>query len=183
MLLISQDFQCMHILNMATSRIFIGGIPPGTTSDELIQRFKSFGDVKSCEVVPDKEYPGVLPGSEPMVFSRNFGFVTIEPKDEKSLQRAIAVYNGSLWRGCTLRCKLAKPTAMEQLAEERKEDAEISNEPVSLTEQLIMLSIYLFINFKRRRHRLFCLTINFHLFSFSRLTILFLSLRMVLLYG
>ncbi len=116
---------------MVTSRIFIGGIPPGTTTEELIQRFKSFGDVKSCEVVPDKEYPDVLPGSEPMVFSRNFGYVTIEPKDEKTLQRAIGVYKGSLWRGCTLRCKLAKPTAMERLVEERKEEEEHANEPVS----------------------------------------------------
>jgi RNA recognition motif-containing protein len=117
---------------MSTSRIFIGGIPPGTTNEELVQRFKSFGDVKSCEVVPDKQYPGLLPTSEPMIFNRNFGFITIEPKDEKSLQRAIAVYNGSLWRGCTLRCKLAKPTAMELLAEERKEEEEKGNEEVSL---------------------------------------------------
>lgn len=122
----------MHISIMTSSRIFIGGIPPGTTNEELIQRFKSFGDVKSCEVVPDKNYPPLLPGSEPMVFSRNFGYITLLPKDEKSLQRAIGVYNGSLWRGCTLKCKLAKPTAMERLAEERKEEEEMSNEPVRL---------------------------------------------------
>jgi len=120
----------MHISIMTSTRIFIGGIPPGTTSEELVQRFKSFGDVTSCDVVPDKKYPSLLPGSEPMVFSRNFGFVTIEPKDEKSLQRAIAVYNGSLWRGCTLRCKLAKPTAMERMAEEQKEEEELADEPV-----------------------------------------------------
>ena len=122
----------MHISNMTTSRIFIGGLPPGTTSEELVQRFKSFGDVKSSEVVPDKEYPPLMHSSEPMIFTRNFGFITIEPKDEKSLQRAISVYNGSLWRGCTLRCKLAKPTMMERLAEEEKEEEEQAKEEVRI---------------------------------------------------
>ena len=136
---------------MTTSRIFIGGIPPGTTNEELIQRFKSFGDVKSCEVVPDKEYPGVLPGSEPMVFTRNFGYITIEPKDEKSLQRAIGVYNGSLWRGCTLKCKIAKPTAMELLEEEKKEEEEMANEPVGLLIQHFELFLLLFFVFRFRR--------------------------------
>ena len=114
-----------------SSRIYIGGIPPGTTSDELAQRFKSFGEVQSVELVPNKVYPPSAPGSEPIIYSRNFGFVSILPKDEKSLNRAIGLYNGSSWRGSTLKCKLAKPTTMAILAAEEEMDEKFALEEVS----------------------------------------------------
>ena len=123
----------MHAYLIMSQRIFIGGIPPQTTSEELAQRFKSFGDVQAVELAPDKVYPPSVPGSEPIRFSRNFGHVSLIPKDEKALNRAIGVYNGSSWRGCTLRCKLAKPTMMDKLKKEADdEDAKLTAGKVKL---------------------------------------------------
>ena len=120
------------------SRIYVGGLPEGITDAELKQRFQSFGDVQSVEIVPDKMYPSLRPGAADLVFSRNFGFVSLVPKDEKTLQRALGVYNGSSWRGSVLRCKLAKPTTMAALEEERKEEeAEASKEKVNYSSKIM----------------------------------------------
>jgi RNA recognition motif-containing protein len=110
-------------------RLYIGGLPPSLTPEDLAQRFKSFGDVKSAEVAPDKVYPSPRPGAKPMRFPRNFGFVSIVPKDEKSLERAMAAYNGSAWRGSTLRCKLATPSGPDYVAVEKLEDEEYAANP------------------------------------------------------
>lgn len=107
-----------------TARLFIGGLPPSVTPEDLAQRFTSFGDVQSAEVAPDKAYPPPRPGAEPMRFPRNFGFVSLVPKDEKSVERAVNAYNGAAWRGSTLRCKVAKTAGPERLAAETVEDEE-----------------------------------------------------------
>lgn len=112
------------------SRIFLGGLPPDVTRDDLAQRFQSFGKVIECEIIPDKLYNVVLT-NKTEIFKRNFGYVSIEPKDENSLKRALQVYNGSKWRGSLLRCQLAKPTAIQRLKQEDDEDSRIDTDKVS----------------------------------------------------
>ena len=109
-------------------RLYVGGLPTGVTSEELAGRFTSFGDVQSTELAPPKTYTTLHAGSSPEKFSRNFGYVELVPNDEKSLARAMGLYNGARWRDGTLRCQVARPKALEVLSEERREDEEVEEE-------------------------------------------------------
>lgn len=111
-------------------RIFVGGLPAGVTADELAQRFKSFGEVEACELVPDKLYATARPNFIPEKFSRNFGYVTLVPNGDKSVSKAMGVYNGAKWRGAVLRCQLAKPSGTEGILREI-EDETVKKEEAS----------------------------------------------------
>lgn len=98
-------------------RLFVGGLPPGTTCEQLQQRFAAFGAVSSCDVVQPKTY-AALPTDEG--FHRGFGYVELEPHDDAALRKCMAAYNGSKWRGYVLRCQLAKPDYKQWLQEEQQ---------------------------------------------------------------
>jgi len=53
------------------NRIFVGGIAFDTKEDELKEFFQQHGKVKDCKIVSDKDG-----------FSRGFGFITFESKQE-----------------------------------------------------------------------------------------------------
>jgi RNA recognition motif-containing protein len=55
------------------NRIFVGGIPPGTTEAELEQCFARFGNIRQSKVIIDK-------GGQP----KGYGFVTFETEGEAS---------------------------------------------------------------------------------------------------
>jgi len=78
-------------------RIYVGGLPYSTNSDELRDLFAQLGAVTSASVVEDK-YSGQ---------SRGFGFVEMENNDEA--QAAIAKYNGYSMGGRALTVNEAKP--------------------------------------------------------------------------
>jgi len=105
-------------------RIFVGGLPPDVTKADLCQRFTSFGNVEDCQLAPAKIYTTLHANSKPEHFSRNFGYVTLVPKDEKSVSRAVGLYNGTLWRGTVLRCQVAKERIFDTLEKEKLEWAE-----------------------------------------------------------
>jgi hypothetical protein len=109
-------------------RLYIGGIPPGITAEELAQRFVSFGAVAACEIAPAKEYSKLHACSPPELYPRNFGFVTLEPKDDQSLRRALQVYNGCKWRGAVMRCYVAKDSGVERVAKEIAEEMQLKLE-------------------------------------------------------
>lgn len=92
-------------------RIFVGGLVPEVTSDELRGRFTSFGTVTGCELAPAKVYEGAA-------FHRGFGYVDLTPTNPSSLARCLASYNGSKWRGGQLRCSIARPTYRQVLEKE-----------------------------------------------------------------
>lgn len=124
-------------------RLYVGGIPPGITLKELEDRFLPFGSVEQCEIIPPKTHAIVTHGAERQTVSypRNFGFVSILPKDERSLQRAMSCYNGTRWRGSVMRCQVAKPTMMDKIAaekinEEKERDEATRSQVVSQCRQL-----------------------------------------------
>lgn len=106
-----------------STRLYIGGLPSGTTAEELAHRFHPFGEVESCELVPSKIYKtrGIVE------FPRNFGYVSLIPKDEGSIPRAVRCYNGSKWKGALLRCQIAKPTMMDIIQREKSQAHQASN--------------------------------------------------------
>ena len=78
-------------------RIYVGGLPYSTTSEQLQDLFAQVGTVTNASVVEDK-YSGQ---------SRGFGFVEMASNDE-ALQ-AIAQYNGYNMGGRNLTVNEAKP--------------------------------------------------------------------------
>lgn len=79
------------------NKIFVGGLPWATTSDDLQQLFAQYGNITSATVITDK-----MTGR-----SRGFGFV--EFADEAAAQAAIEGQNGKEFGGRTLMVKEAMP--------------------------------------------------------------------------
>lgn len=78
-------------------KLFVGGIPWATTSDDLQQLFAAHGNVTSATVITDK-----MSGR-----SRGFGFVEFENDGEADA--AMNALNNSQYGGRTLVVKEAKP--------------------------------------------------------------------------
>jgi cold-inducible RNA-binding protein len=78
-------------------KLFVGGIPWATTSDDLSQLFGQYGQVTSAVVITDK-----MTGR-----SRGFGFV--EFANDADAESAIAGQNEKEFNGRTLVVKEAKP--------------------------------------------------------------------------
>ncbi len=78
-------------------KLFVGGIPWATTSDDLSQLFSQHGTVASATVVSDK-----MTGR-----SRGFGFVEFE--NDAEADAAIAALNNSDYNGRTLIVNAARP--------------------------------------------------------------------------
>lgn len=79
------------------AKLFVGGLPWATTSDELNKLFSNAGAVTSALVITDASGK-----------SKGFGFV--EMSDEDS-QKAIEMYNGQEYGGRTLVVNEARPRA------------------------------------------------------------------------
>ena len=82
-----------------SQKLFIGGLPFSTSTEELGQLFKQVDGVQSVEVVTDRDTGQ----------SRGFGFVqmaTSEAADE-----AVRKFNGYALGGRTLRVEISKPSA------------------------------------------------------------------------
>ncbi|MBU6447691.1 RNA-binding protein [Patescibacteria group bacterium] len=78
------------------AKLFVGGLPWATTSDELNQLFSQAGTVTSAVVISDR-----MTGR-----SKGFGFV--EMSDEDS-QKATEMFNGSDYGGRKLVVNEARP--------------------------------------------------------------------------
>lgn len=78
-------------------KLFVGGIPWATTSDDLKQLFSQHGTVASAAVITDK-----MTGR-----SRGFGFVEFE--NEAEADAAVQALNNSEFGGRTLVVKEARP--------------------------------------------------------------------------
>lgn len=78
-------------------RLFVGGLPFATTSEELEELFAKHGKVTSARVITDRETQR----------SKGFGFVEFESEDEgKAAEKAL---NGSDLGGRTLTVNQARP--------------------------------------------------------------------------
>jgi len=78
------------------AKLFVGGLPWATTSDDLSQLFSQAGAVVSATVISDK-----MTGR-----SKGFGFVEMSDEDSK---KAIDMYNGSEYNGRNLVVNEARP--------------------------------------------------------------------------
>ena len=78
-------------------KLFVGGIPWATTSDDLQQLFAAHGTVASATVITDK-----MSGR-----SRGFGFVEFE--NDAEADAAMNALNNSQFGGRTLVVKEARP--------------------------------------------------------------------------
>jgi RNA recognition motif-containing protein len=78
-------------------RLFVGGLPFSTTSEELEQLFAAHGTVASARVITDRETQR----------SKGFGFVEFESDDEgKAAEKAL---NGADLGGRSLTVNEARP--------------------------------------------------------------------------
>ncbi len=78
-------------------KLFVGGIPWATTSDDLQALFSQHGNITSATVISDK-----MTGR-----SRGFGFVEFE--NDAEADAAVAALNNSDYNGRTLVVKEARP--------------------------------------------------------------------------
>ena len=78
-------------------KLFVGGLPWATTSDELKQLFVQYGTVGSATIITDR-----MTGR-----SRGFGFVEFE--NDAEAEAAIAGQDGKDFGGRTLVVKEARP--------------------------------------------------------------------------
>ena len=78
-------------------KLFVGGLPYSTTSDELKTHFSGAGTVVSAQIITDK-FSGR---------SKGFGFVEMSSDDEAN--KAIEMYNGTDFGGRQLAVNEARP--------------------------------------------------------------------------
>ncbi len=82
---------------MATSKLYVGGIPYRTTEDDMKAAFSEAGEVVSVSIISDR-----MTGR-----SRGFGFV--EMADEAQAQAAIDRWDGKEFDGRMLSVSMARP--------------------------------------------------------------------------
>jgi RNA recognition motif-containing protein len=70
---------------MTTKRIYIGGLTPDISQNDVAGRFKPFGQVLSCEIIKAKASDADLNSC------RGFAYVNMQPKDEASLARMLSL--------------------------------------------------------------------------------------------
>ncbi len=78
------------------TKLFVGGLAWGTTSDALRAAFEPHGTITEAKVIDDRETGK----------SRGFGFVTFA--DAASCQKAIAAMNGAMLDGRSIRVNEAE---------------------------------------------------------------------------
>ena len=78
-----------------SKNLYVGNLPFGTTSDDLVEAFSQFGDVTRAQIVSDRETGR----------SRGFGFVEMG----SGADEAINALNGSNFQGRTLTVNEARP--------------------------------------------------------------------------
>ncbi|HEX5797688.1 MAG TPA: RNA-binding protein [Candidatus Saccharimonadales bacterium] len=78
-------------------KLFVGGLPYATTSDELEQVFAEYGKVSSANVITDRDTGR----------SKGFGFVEFESDDEG--KKAEAEMNGKEIGGRSITVNQARP--------------------------------------------------------------------------
>lgn len=77
-------------------RIYIGGLTPDISQDDVSSRFRPFGQVLSCEIIKAKG-PAADSNS-----CRGFAYVTLQPKDEVSLARMLSLVRFSCLAAASL---------------------------------------------------------------------------------
>jgi cold-inducible RNA-binding protein len=91
-------------------KLFVGGLPFSTSSEQLRALFASVGAVESASVVTDRETGR----------SRGFGFVEMSNTEEAN--DAVARLNGSSVEGRSITVEIAKPSGSARAGGPRRSD-------------------------------------------------------------
>eukprot|EP01024_Parvocaulis_polyphysoides_P062348 TRINITY_DN7098_c1_g1_i3.p1 TRINITY_DN7098_c1_g1~~TRINITY_DN7098_c1_g1_i3.p1 ORF type:complete len:453 (+),score=78.89 TRINITY_DN7098_c1_g1_i3:105-1463(+) len=92
-------------------RLFIGGLNSNISSEDLNQRFKTFGEIKNCEIIRK--------GQQIIQQENTFAYIDIIPKNSESILELIKLFNNSFWKGQNLRVERAKQNFLKILQAER----------------------------------------------------------------
>ncbi|XP_057312777.1 nucleolar protein 8-like [Hydractinia symbiolongicarpus] len=95
---------------LSSYRVFVGGLFPSVTKEDLSGKFKSFGNVTDVVVIQRKDDEGHV--------SKTFGYVSLESTLSK-LNKCFALFGGTKWKGHSLKVQLAKEDFMARLEKER----------------------------------------------------------------
>ncbi|XP_068940529.1 nucleolar protein 8 [Petaurus breviceps papuanus] len=105
--------------SLGERRLFVGGLGPSVTKDDLRAQLGRFGDVSSVELVSRMNELGIP--------EKTFAYVNIT-LSEDALQRCLRALDRSTWRGSQLRVQPARESFLHRLAQERLE-ARAEREP------------------------------------------------------
>lgn len=93
-------------------RLFVGGLFPGVTEDDIVERFKHFGEVTDVEIKKKKT-------TDTASLGNTFAYIDLNITDE-NLFKCISLYNKTKWKGFSLRIQLAKEDFLKRLIKERE---------------------------------------------------------------
>uniref|UniRef100_A0A8W8LVP0 RRM domain-containing protein n=1 Tax=Magallana gigas TaxID=29159 RepID=A0A8W8LVP0_MAGGI len=93
-------------------RLFVGGLFPGVTEDDIIERFKRFGEITGVEIKKKKT-------TDTASLGNTFAYIDLNITDE-NLSKCFSLYNKTKWKGLSLRIQLAKEDFLKRLIKERE---------------------------------------------------------------
>jgi RNA recognition motif-containing protein len=82
-----------------SQKLFIGGLPFSTSTEELSQLFKQLAGVENVAVVTDRDT------------GRSRGFAFVEMTTSEAADEAVRKFNGTTLGGRTLTVEIARPSA------------------------------------------------------------------------
>lgn len=97
---------------MRMKRLFVGGLFPGVTEDDIIERFKRFGEITGVEIKNKKT-------TDTASLGNTFAYIDLNITDE-NLSKCFSLYNKTKWKGLSLRIQLAKEDFLKRLIKERE---------------------------------------------------------------
>ncbi|CAH2312377.1 nucleolar 8 [Pelobates cultripes] len=102
-------------METSLKRLYVGGIGPSITNDELTDRFQKFGNVNDVEIISRKDEHG-----NPV---KTFAYLNISISDV-DLRKCISTLNKTKWKGGVLQIEKAKESFLHRLSRERQETKE-----------------------------------------------------------
>jgi cold-inducible RNA-binding protein len=82
-----------------SQKLFIGGLPFSTSTEDLGQLFKQVEGVESVEVITDRDT------------GQSRGFAFVQMASSEAADQAVRKFNGYALGGRTLRVEISKPSA------------------------------------------------------------------------
>jgi RNA recognition motif-containing protein len=82
-----------------SQKLFVGGLPFNTSTEELSQLFNQVDGVESVQVVTDRDT------------GQSRGFAFVEMATSEAADQAVQKFNGFALGGRTLRVEMSKPSA------------------------------------------------------------------------
>eukprot|EP00794_Sanderia_malayensis_P007114 gene7114-7918_t len=98
---------------VVSKRIFVGGLFPEVSKEDIKGLFKNFGSISAVDVIQRKDNEN---GEE---ISKTFAYVNINGS-EKNINKCISVYGKTKWKGHELKLQVAKESYLTRLKREQE---------------------------------------------------------------